>query len=239
MVVTPEGRFLTQREWPTLAVVQPVLGTDDLELRAPGRGEVRLPLRRARGETRRVRVWDDECEAWDEGPEAARLLSEHLGTSVRLVRMADAFVRAVESGSDRSAQTGFADAFPLLVLSEASLEELNRRLAARGATPVPMGRFRPNVVLAGCPAFAEDEWKSIRVGPITLDLVKACVRCVTPTVDQASGSVPDPREPLATLATFRRRDGGVVFGQNAVHREPGWLSVGDLVTPVERTSLTT
>jgi uncharacterized protein YcbX len=235
MVATPAGVFLTQREHPRLAVAQPTLDTDQLRLRTPGGSELRVPLRHEPGEARRVRVWEDECEAWDEGDEAARFFSDHLGIPARLVRMADTFIRPVDpSYAPRPAQTGFADAFPLLVLSEASLEELNRRIVGRGCAPVPMSRFRPNVVLAGCPAFAEDEWKAVRVGGMTLDLVKPCARCVTTTVDQARGEVPDRTEPLATLATFRRSgEGKVLFGQNAVHRAPGRLVVDDAVTPLE------
>jgi uncharacterized protein len=229
MVVAPDGTFLTQRQFPRLALVQPSVGEDDLVLRTPA-DEVQVPLRRSGGDRLRVRVWEDDCEAWDEGDEAARLLTVHLGTAARLVRMADDFVRPVDPDyAPGPAQTAFADAFPLLVVTEASLDELNRRLAERGAAPVPMSRFRPNLVLAGAGPFAEDEWKTIRVGDTTLDLVKPCGRCATTRVDQARGEVADAREPLATLATFRRQDGEVMFGRYAIHREEGRLAVGDSV----------
>jgi MOSC domain-containing protein len=230
MVVAADGTFLTQRQFPQLAVVQPSLDDDDLVLRTDATAGVRVPLRRSAGDRFRVRVWDDDCEAWDEGDAAAALLSAHLGTAVRLVRIADDFVRAVNPDyAPRPAQTGFADAFPLLVVSEASLEELNRRLAERGKAPVPMSRFRPNVVLAGVAPFAEDEWKTVCVGETTLDLVKPCERCAITRVDQARGEVADAREPLATLATFRRLGQEVTFGRYAIHREPGRLAVGDAV----------
>jgi uncharacterized protein len=230
MVVDPNGVFLTQRQLPRLAAVQPSLETDYLALRADGR-EIRVQLHRAAEGTRRVRVWQDDCEAWDEGDEAARLLTSHLGTPARLVRMAEEFVRPVDPEyAPRPAQTGFADAFPLLVVSEASLEELNRRLQERRGSPVPMSRFRPNIVLTGCGPFEEDDWKTIRIGGMTLDLVKPCGRCTTTRVDQARGVVEDPREPLATLATFRLRGQEVMFGQNAIHRGPGRIAVGEEVT---------
>jgi uncharacterized protein len=108
----------------------------------------------------------------------------------------------------------------------------NRLLTERGATPVPMSRFRPNVVLTGCAPFAEDEWKAIRIGETTLDLVKPCDRCATTRVDQSRGIVHDPREPLATLATFRLRGQEVMFGQNAIHRAPGSLAVGEEAAPL-------
>jgi MOSC domain-containing protein len=232
MVVGPDGVFLSQRQYPRLAVVQPSLESDALVLRVAERNAVRVPLGRAPGETRRVRVWQDDCDAWDEGDEAARLLSDHLGAPSRLVRMAEEFERPVDRDyAPRPAHTGFADAFPLLVVAEASLEELNRRLQERRASPVPVSRFRPNVVLTGSAPFAEDAWKTIRIGETTLDLVKPCGRCTTTRVDQARGVVHDPREPLATLATFRLRGGEVIFGHNAIHRVPGRIAVGEAVDP--------
>jgi uncharacterized protein YcbX len=231
MVVGPDGVFLTQRELPRLAVVRPRLEAEELVLCAGG-GETRVPLRRGAGETRRVRVWEDECEAWDEGDEASGLLSEHLGTPARLVRMAEEFVRPVDPGyALRPSQIGFADAYPLLVVTEGSLEELNRRLEERFTSPVPMSRFRPNVVLTGCAPFAEDDWKALRIGETTLDLAKPCGRCATTRVDQARGVVHDPREPLAALATFRLRDQNVLFGQYAIHRAPGRIAVGEEAVP--------
>jgi len=232
MVVDADGRFLTQREHPRLALVRPVIGEEGLVLDVSGTALIGVPHDRARNAVVRVQVWDDECEAWDEGDAAAAALSVHLGTAVRLVRMTDEWARPVDPDySPRPARTGFADAFPLLVASEASLAELNRRLAERDRPPVPMSRFRPNVVLAGAEPFAEDGWRTLVVGGVTLDLVKPCARCATTTVDQASGSVPDPTEPLATLAGFRRSGGKVLFGQNAVHRAPGRLEVGAAATP--------
>lgn len=228
MVTKPDGTFLTQREYPRLSRVDTSLAGDQLRLALPEAGELSLPLHREAGEVRRVQVWDDVCEAWDEGEPAAAFFSGYLGTPTRLVRMADAFVRRVKEGyAPRPAQTGFADGFPLLVISEASLEELNRRLRERGRSAVTMDRFRPNVVVSGCVPFAEDGWRTIRVGRLTLDLVKPCARCVTTTVDQARGEAPDREEPLATLASFRRDGNHVLFGQNAVHREPGRMSVGE------------
>jgi uncharacterized protein YcbX len=232
MVVDTEGTFLTQRLFPQLAVVQPHLGSDDLALTTPSGRSVRVPLRREPGAPLRVRVWGDECDAWDEGDDAARLLEGHLGGAVRLVRMADDFFRPVDPDyAPRPTPTSFTDACPLLVMSEASVDELNRRIEERGASPVPMSRFRPNVVVSGAPAFAEDEWKTIRIGETTLDVVKPCGRCATTHVDQARGEVADAREPLATLATFRAKGGNVLFGVYAVHRGPGRLTVGDAVVP--------
>lgn len=227
MIVDETGRFLTQRERPRLALIRPVLAEGYLRLDAPGRPSLRVPLQSARPPATRVRVWDDECEAWDEGPEAAGWLAAHLGHPARLVRMTDDWERPVDPDhAPRPARTGFADAFPLLVTCESSLADLNRRLIARGKAAVPMGRFRPNLVLDGEEPFAEDGWRALEVNGLTFDLVKPSARCVTTTVHQATGTIPDPSEPLATLATFRRQGSEVWFGKNAVHRGPGTLGLG-------------
>jgi len=227
MVVDEAGRLLTQRERPRLALVRPAVAGGVLLLHAPGRPPLPVPLQRDRQPACRVQVWEDTCEAWDEGPEAAGWLDAHLGRPVRLVRMTDDWVRPVDPDyAPPATRTGFADAFPLLVACESSLAELNRRLSAAGKAPVPMSRFRPNLVLDGAEPFAEDGWRTLTVEGVTFDLVKPCARCTTTTVDQAKGSVPDTAEPLATLAAFRREGSKVLFGQNAVHRGPGTLRLG-------------
>src|SRR5439155_891799 len=131
-----------------------------------------------------------------------------------VVRMTDDWERPVDPDhAPRPARTGFADAFPLLLVSEASLVELNRRLGAAGKAPVTMDRFRPNVVIDGAEPFGEDGWRTLAVGDVTLDLANPCARCATTAVDQATGEVKDPTEPLATLATFRRQGNEVRFGR--------------------------
>ena len=202
-----------------------------MSITAPGMPEIRLPLEREPGDVWRVQVFDDVCAAWDEGDELADWLSDYLGTDARLARMADGFVRPVDTTyAPENTPFGFADGFPVLIVSEASLEELNRRMVERGKQPVPMSRFRPNLVVAGTTAFAEDSWRAIQIGAVILDVLKPCARCVTTTVDQLTGTVPDVTEPLGTLNTFRKQGSKVMFAQNAVHRAPGTVRVG---TPVE------
>jgi uncharacterized protein YcbX len=134
-----------------------------------------------------------------------------------IVRPADpAFAHA-------GARVSFADGFPFLLLSEESLADLNRRLPQ----PLPMNRFRPNLVVAGGQPYDEDTWSRIEIGGIRLRVVKPCGRCVVTTTDQLTGE--RGKEPLQTLATYRKRDGEVMFGQNVVHEGPGWLRVGDAV----------
>ncbi|MCC7448158.1 MAG: MOSC N-terminal beta barrel domain-containing protein [Anaerolineae bacterium] len=230
MVVDSAGVFITQRELPALALIQPAFEDGYMKLRAPGMADTRVPLHRDTAPCRVVRVWKDTCEAWDEGDDLAGWFSDYLHTEARLVRMTDNYVRRVDPRYARQpAQTGFADAFPLLIVSEASLAELNRHLVDRGSAPVPMSRFRPNLVVSGCAPFAEDTWQTIRIGTVILDIVKPCARCVTTTVDQATGTIPDVSEPLAALKTFRKQDGKVMFAQNTIHRAPGVVAVGDVL----------
>jgi uncharacterized protein YcbX len=125
-------------------------------------------------------------------------------------------------------QTGFADGFPFLLISEASLADLNRRI---GRT-LPMQRFRPNLVVRGCAPYAEDHWRRIRIGGVGFRLVKPCSRCIIPSIDPATGER-DGSEPLATLSRYRQTGNKVYFGQNLIHDGPGRLAVGDRVVVLE------
>ena len=226
MVVDSDGQFITQRHAPSLALVRPTLRDGVLMISIDTVGAVKIPLDQPFRDSRFVTVWRDHCAAIDEGNEVASLLSEHLGRQARLVRMADGHERSVR-GTD--AETGFADAFPLLIISQASLADLNARIVERGGTPVPMERFRPNIVVDCCEAYAEDGWGDITIAGVTFQMSGPCERCNVTTVDQSTGTVVPGGEPLATLATYRRGEGGVTFGQNAVHRGVG---VVDAVEPV-------
>lgn len=224
MVVDGEGRFISQRTQPRLALVEPAVGRERLTLRAPEMAVLELPVTGRAGAERTVSVFDDVCVALDQGDVAGEWFSRYLGQPARLVRIGAGFERGVpEASYPAGADVAFADAYPLMVLSMASLAALNTRLAE----PVPMNRFRPNVVIDGCPAFAEDAWTRIRIGEVTFQMVTQCERCVTTTVDQATGV--QGKEPLTTLATFRRGGGGVVFGRNVVHQGVGTVRVGDVV----------
>jgi uncharacterized protein YcbX len=231
MVVDADNNFITQRSKPQLACVRPAVEADCLRVTAPALPELYVPLIAAqRGPARQVTVWKDTCAAWDEGDEAARWFSSYLQMPVRLVRMADDHFRRVDPRyAPEPAQTGFADGFPLLLASEDSLAALNDRLVARGAEAVPMLRFRPNIVVRGGGAFAEDGWSRVQIGEaagVLLDVVKPCGRCAVTTIDQTTGLAPDPDEPLATLNIFRKQNGKAMFAQNAVHRSLGTLAVG-------------
>lgn len=223
MVVDAEGRFMTQRQLARMALVDAHFDAGGvLCLDAPG-----MPgLRVAGGDERcRVEVWRDRVAAVGGDLAADRWLSEFLDTPCRLVHLPDDSRRPVDPDFARpDDQVGFADGFPFLLISQASLDALNARLES----PVPMLRFRPNLVVDGCEAHAEDAWRRIRIGAMTFRAVKPCSRCVVPGVDIETGE--RGREPLATLMTYRKRDNKIYFGQNLIHDATGNLGVG---MPVE------
>lgn len=233
LVATPEGRFLTQRELPRLALLRPRLTGHGLQLALGEADQLDLPPA-ATGAPMTVRVWRDQVAARTHDAAADAALTRFLGRPVRLVGFDETQRRPCDPAyAPPDAHTAFADGFPLLVTSEGSLRALNEALLERGEVLVPMARFRPNLVLADVPAGAEDDCRSLDLGQgVRLDLVKPCDRCVITTIDQASGERRGP-EPLATLRRLRRnpRTGGAWFGQNAVPRLDGAgvarLRVGD------------
>jgi len=226
MIVDVEGLFLSQREHPKLALVQPEVVDPLFRLNGPGMAEVAFEIL-TDGPTNTGVVWRDRCQAIDQGDEAAAWLTRYLGQNVRLVRMADNFNRPVESGYEVNAAdpVSFADGFPFLLTAESSLADLNSRLA----DSLPMNRFRPNIVIQGSEAYAEDGWKEIQIGDVPFAVVKPCARCAITTIDQTTGE--QGTEPLTTLANHRVLPGwqGVMFGQNLIPLGEGEIKVGDSV----------
>ncbi len=234
LIVEESGRFLTQRSLPRMALVETALSADSLTLSARGAGAVsiaRAPDSAA--PVRTVSVWKHEgLLAEDCGDAAAAWLSDFLEKRCRLVRAGTNFVRAV---TKPAAQPGdvfaFADAVPLLVISEATLADLNDRIVARGEEPVPMDRFRPNLVVGGCVASAEDTWPRFRAGEVAFRAAGPSIRCIVTTTDQQTGE--RGKEPLRTLASYRRAasdSADVLFGQNLIHEtKRGTLRVGDAI----------
>jgi hypothetical protein len=207
-----------------MALVVPSIRDGALSVNAPAMPTLDLPLSPSPTVSTSVTVWDDTCEATWMGEKAARWFSDFLGSPCGLVHMADEAVRPANPTYGPShARVSFADGFPFLLISEESLADLNRRLAE----PLPMNRFRPNLVVAGGEPYAEDGWNKIQIGGVVLRVMKPCGRCVVTTTDQATGE--RGQEPLRTLATYRRRDGEVMFGQNVVHENTGHLQIGDSV----------
>lgn len=214
LVVTPEYRFLTQRERPLLAQIETAIDGNQLVLRKPQGTELALPLDLTGPEVE-VTIWRDKAAAFDAGEQAATWLTEHMGKPARLVRFDKRHKRVSDSKwtGDVVALNQFSDAYPWLLISQGSLEELNRRLDS----PLPMNRFRPNIVVDGLPPFGEDSVDEFVAGDVRLKVVKPCDRCVVTTTDQITGERTGD-QPLKALKEFRfdRNMRGVLFGQNLV-----------------------
>ncbi len=222
MVVTPEGQFLTQREYPRLALVTPKLCNGTVELCAPNYESIRIGIQ-TNGTPISVNIWKSQgVRAIDQGEEAAQWFSDWLGTDVRLVHFADGYKRFVNKSYavNQDDHTGFADGYPILLTSEEGLADLNSRLDL----PIPMNRFRPNIVVKGCAPFAEDTWNRIKVGGVELAVVKPCARCVVTTIDKET--LEQSKEPLKTLGKYRKQKLGAIFGQNVIPLNEGNLRLG-------------
>lgn len=249
MVVDSNHKFMTQRKVAKMALMGVEITDATLKVTAPDISPLEIPLPAPTEDLESlpqhsltVEVWGDRCAAISTGRDSQAWLSEVLGKDCQLVYMPDSSDRPTDHGKfSDTQQVSFADAYPFLLISEASLADLNRRLVERQADPIPMNRFRPNLVVAGCDAFAEDTWTQIQIGTHRLTVAKACSRCVIPSIDQATGI--KQKEPLPTLITFRHWDGDIWFGQNLIHTEPpssivgkslgqslGDLTVGDRLT---------
>jgi len=228
MVAAGTGRFLTQRILPRMALLQAHWqGDTALKLAAPGMPEllVRVPDDKT---MRCVQVWSANPVVPDAGETAAAWLSDFLGQACRLVYLPEDDGIQVDLDYARLGErTAFSDGFPFLLIGQASLDDLARRVGR----PLEMLRFRPNLVVSGAEPYAEDGWKRIRIGQLTFRVVKPCSRCVIPTLDPATGERAPDREPLNTLLSYRKGPGGVFFGQNLIAEGRGELEVG---MPVER-----
>jgi uncharacterized protein YcbX len=229
MVIDANDRFLTGRQQPRLTLIAAVPDGDALRLSAPGMPDLRVTAATG-GERIATAVWGTAVRPLPAEAAAHEWISRFLGVPCRIVHMDAACTRPVTTAydSDREtvAEVSLADGFPLLLISQAALDALNERLAA----PVPILRFRPNLVVAGTQAHAEDGWKRIRVGAVEFDVVKPCTRCVFTTVDFEHGAFDPGGEPLRTLTRYRRSPDGVTFGQNLIPRGTGPIRRGD---PVE------
>lgn len=223
LVDAASGRFLTQRQHGRMAqIVARWLDPTTLYLGAPGRAALQVAVPPADEALREVGVWRDSLAVPDAGDAAAQWLSEFLGQDCRLVHVPESRARQVDTAYAQAGdRVGFADGFPLLLIGQASLDDLS----ARVGRPLEMLRFRPNLVVEGAAPYAEDGWRRLRIGSVEFEVVKPCSRCAIPTLDPHSGARGDG-EPLRTLATYRRDADGVYFGQNLIQRGSGVLEVG-------------
>ncbi|HLP35797.1 MOSC domain-containing protein [Lacibacter sp.] len=231
MLVDEDNRFLTQREFPQMALLRTAIHANELTVYEKGNevDKIRVNLYPAGNGTVNVQVWDDVCEALQMGDAANQWFSEKLKRVCKLVYMPDASKRKVDTDYALNNEiTGFSDAFPLLMIGQASLDDLNSRLEI----PVPMNRFRPNIVFTGGAAFEEDTMKHFQINGIDLYAVKPCARCAITTTDQKTGAT--AKEPLKTLASYRTGNNKVYFGQNILYKQQGTITVGDELKVVQR-----
>ncbi len=228
MVTYEDGLLMTQRKVPKMALISVAIGPDHLAVNAPGMPELLVPFDPTKADVLQVQVWDNVVPALHVGTAPSSWFSRFLGIPAKLVMMPESTVRPVNPRyAVAQDEVSFADAYPYLLLSEASVEDLNGRLES----PLPMNRFRPNLVVKGCEPYEEDRWRVIQVGKITFHVVKPCSRCVLTTVDQDTGIKGE--EPLHTLSTYRTRDNNVLFGQNLIATNTGAVTVGDRVEVLE------
>lgn len=236
MVVDENGRFITQRQLSRMCLIKPTLCDNGVLLQAPDMQDCMVGTE-ALTKAHQVTVWGDQCNVLDCGNEVAAWLAQFLETKCRLVYFPETEFRQVDLDyAKQGDRTAFSDGFPFLLISEASLEDLNRRIVKTQQQPVEMRRFRPNIVVSGCEAFAEDSWQKIQIGDTVLKIVKPCSRCVIPSIDPDTGIRGD--EPIQTLKEYRRKDhpqigNKIFFGQNVIAENIGCFEVGMPVKIIE------
>ncbi len=225
LLVDSNGRFITQRSHPQMALFRVSLTEDGLLVQYPGYGAISIPFHSPSQERIPVQVWDDQLEAILVNLDLSNWFTEILKQPVQLVSMPTDSKRLVDERYAHNQETvSFADDFPFLLISQASLDDLNSRMEE----PVSMRRFRPNFVVSGFEAFQEDTIQEIRIGDVPFSIVKPCARCILTTID------PDTavrgKEPLFTLAKYRKAGNKVLFGQNLLFRSSGVVTTNDPIT---------
>lgn len=228
MLVVEEGLFISQRDYPQLALLSVELGENELMVfrRNEKENSIQIPFEAATGPEMLVTIWDDQVLAKVVHPEIDKWFSEVLDLQVNLVVMPENSHRKVDSRYAVNGESvSFADGMPYLIIGQESLNDLNSRLEI----PVPMDRFRPNIVFSGGVAFQEDSLRKVKIGDLEFQIVKPCARCVMTTVDQETGE--KGKEPLKTLSSYRTINNKVYFGQNVVALQSGKIKIGDVIIP--------
>ncbi|ONH52246.1 hypothetical protein SAMN04490182_3632 [Pseudomonas cedrina] len=231
LVDEASGRFLTQRAVAKMSQLSALWnGSGGLTLSSPGCAPLDVALPGSDAALLGVTIWRDTLRVPDAGDEAAAWVSDFIGKPTRLVQLPLERARATDAGYGQDDdQVGFADGYPLLLIGQASLDDLCERIGR----PMQMLRFRPNLVIEGGDAFAEDGWKRLRIGDVEFRVVKPCSRCILTTIDPQTGERSADREPFATLETYRKTEQGAMFGQNLVNDGNGRLEIGMPVTVLE------
>jgi len=224
MLIDTERQFLSQRKLPKMALIKTALTDTHLILSASGMESLLIPLFQTDGEMVNSKVWHDQCDARSVSLEADQWLSHFLKIECRLVYQPDEMIRKVDPNyAYPTDNVAFSDGFPFLIISESSLASLNQEMQLN----LSMSRFRPNLVISGCPGYAEDSWREISIGAIDFRLPKPCSRCSVPAIDPETAEI--GKEPLTTLSRIRKWDNKIYFGQNALHNQRGLLTIGDTV----------
>ncbi len=238
MLIEPRtGIFMSQRRTPRMCLIQPELTQGRLVLHAEGMQDFSLPIYKE-GKLLDVSVWDSKCKGEDQGDEVAEWFSDFLHQDCRMVRVPLDHKRLSKKGDTL---VGFADAYPVLIVSQASLSNLNKKLKESKNDPVPMNRFRPNIVIDGCDSHAEDTWDDIRIGDVKLHRINMCARCSVVATDQDTGK--RSKEPNATLVKYRSGKKLILnpskehskefyFGSNFIHLSQGLVKMGDSVEAI-------
>lgn len=226
MLVDAQNNFLTQREFAAMALLQVALTADGLHAHHKINGSaIDIDFTPQTNETATAAIWEDLCKVQFVSAAADEWFSDMLSTKCRLVYMPDATRRNVEAPYAQHEEiTSFSDGYPMLIIGQSSLDDLNRRLTE----PLPINRFRPNIVFTGGNAFEEDRMKHFTINGIDFYGVKLCARCPIPTINQSNAE--KSKEPLKTLATYRMKNNNVYFGQNLLHKGEGTLHIGDAIT---------
>ncbi len=211
MLTRSDGTFITQRFYPELAVFDVEMNDDQIVVTHPDGSSIQIPVTGGAAVNIRATIWDDVVDARVGFPEADSFFSDHMREPLRLVWMPETTHRQTDLAySEEGDRVSFADGYPILLVGQPSMDDLNTRLEI----PLPINRFRPNIVVEGCDPWSEDSWTRVQVPGAALRLVKKCYRCVVTTTDQRSGE--RSKEPLATLATFRKEGNKVWFGMNCI-----------------------
>ncbi len=229
LVVDMENVFITQRNLPRLATIRALIDESGMTLRSEGKGQISVQ-NESFATNCKVTIWKDHIEAQDMGDDASMWLTQALATPCRLVKLTAQSKRQIDPDFANSGEfVSFADGFPILIANQSSLEDLNRRMG----NPLPMNRFRPNIVVEGFKAWDEDSWTIVQIGDVSFRVAKPCARCRVTTQDQMTG-MKHGEEPLVTLAKFRNFEKKVIFGQNLIPNGEGEIRIGDPLRVVSK-----
>jgi len=223
MLVDDNNLFISQRDVHQMALMKLKITDEGIRVDyAPKNSSFTIPFHPPTNEFADVTIWDDTCEGQFVSDEADQWFRDMLEISCRLVYMPDETARITDQRyTPGNSITSFSDAYPFLIIGQASLNDLNNRLSE----PLPMDRFRPNIVFTGGAPYQEDAMHTFNIGDIFFHGVKLCARCIMTTIDQATAI--KYKEPLKTMARYRFKNNKIMFGQNLVHKGLGEISVGD------------